>query len=88
MHFESLWWWGQASVPAKRAPKTTAADTRAGIPEPSPPAFGTAWEPPAAYAGYSAAPLNIPPGYVLVAPNLLLPIEALQARPQCYTREQ
>ena len=40
------------------------------------------WELPPSYPAYGMAPLpSIPPGYALVAPNLLLPLNALQARP-------
>lgn len=73
----------QASAPANRPPKTAPADKRASSGSPAPPAAAPpAWQLQASYGAYNAAPLHsIPPGYALVGPNMLVPLEALQARP-------
>ena len=69
----------QASAPSKHPSITASSSLHASGPPSS--ALGS-WELPPPYPAYGMAPLpNLPPGYALVAPNLLLPLNALQARP-------
>lgn len=69
----------QASAPSKHSFNTTSSSGHASGPAPS---ALSPWELPPTYPAYGMAPLpSIPPGYALVAPNLLLPLDALQARP-------
>ena len=74
----------QASASSKRSSKMTSSNVHLSGPPASAPG---PWELPPVYPAYGMAPLpSIPPGYALVAPNLLLPLDALQARP-CFLHE-